>query len=179
MNEQVFDDIFLEILSEIEHALNNKLYIAALCLAVMIPDICGKAEYNKQCKTSYIKWYDRYIGDRIKPGPPHGEDMPYLSGEVVYYFRNSILHNGNLNVPKDKIHTERCKIDRFEIVVGEGNYRQVSRVRYCGNQEIYYRSFKMNVTVFCYDIINAAREYYNQNKDKFRFNYSFSHEVIP
>lgn len=178
MSVQVYEDIFLGILNEIELALENKLFLAALSLAVTIPDICGEAEFSKQGKPQYIKWYNEHIGNKAKPSGL-GKDMPYVSGEIVYYLRNSLLHNGNPNVNKEKVSDERCKIDRFEMIVGENNYRQTSKVKYGGEHGIYYRSIVMNVTVFCRHMVEAAREFYFDNKDRFQFDYSFSQEDLP
>ena len=44
MVKAVYDDLFLSTLSEIEKALDTKMYIAALYIAVTIPDVCGQAE---------------------------------------------------------------------------------------------------------------------------------------
>ena len=178
LSNEVYDDLLLSMLSEIEVAMNNGLYMAALCLALTIPDICGNVEGGKNVKMRYIGWYDKYIGDEIKPTGVASE-MPYLSGEVIFYLRSSMLHNGTPNIPHDKIKDERCQIDQFQIVVGENNYRQVSSVRYGGNpQRIIRRIYKMNLRVFCNNIIKAAREYYYLNKDKFHFDYSFNYEEL-
>lgn len=52
-----------EITKEIKICLNNNCYIAALSLALMLPDICGKAEYpNRKTTERYKKWYYEYVG---------------------------------------------------------------------------------------------------------------------
>ena len=83
------------IVSEIKTCLENDCYIAALALALTLPDVCGKAEYPNEGNTKrYIKWYNEYVGKYEKPSDPYGSDMPYSSGEVIYNLRNSLLHQG-------------------------------------------------------------------------------------
>lgn len=100
--------MILRIIDEIEKALNHDLYFAALNLALTLPDICGKAEYPslRSTRERYIQWYDKIVGVTEKP-PKCTEDepeMPYLSGEVVYSLRCSLLHEGNPNLQKNGKH---------------------------------------------------------------------------
>ncbi len=37
-------------------------------------------------KNRYITWYNEYIETMNKPTSKYDEDMPYLSGEVIYKF---------------------------------------------------------------------------------------------
>ena len=37
--------MLLEIIKEIEKALDNEMFLSALALTLTLPDICGKAEY--------------------------------------------------------------------------------------------------------------------------------------
>ena len=51
------------IVDDVNKALDHNAYIAALTLALTIPDICGKAYYPELGnKRRYIKWFDEYIG---------------------------------------------------------------------------------------------------------------------
>ena len=85
------------IVDDVRNALNNNLYFAALISALTLPDICGKAEYpNEKSKERYIKWYDKEIGQYEKnPFQNSDEEMPYLSGNVIYSLRCALLHAGN------------------------------------------------------------------------------------
>ena len=76
-----------KIVDDIRVALNNDLYFVALSAAMTLPDICGKAEYpgEKSSKKRYIDWYDKEIGYYEKnPHQTTDEEMPYLSGSVIY-----------------------------------------------------------------------------------------------
>ena len=110
--------MILRIIDEIEKALSHDLYFAALNLALTLPDICGKAEYpDLRTGERYKKWYDENVGVTEKP-PKCTEDepeMPYLSGEVVYSLRCSLLHEGNPNLQKNG--KRPIPIDRFSLVI--------------------------------------------------------------
>ena len=52
--------MLLDIIAEIQNALDNNMYLAALSLALMVPDICGKAEYpDKRVGERYKDWIVR------------------------------------------------------------------------------------------------------------------------
>ena len=91
-----FKDIFLARIDDITFCLEHERYIAALSLALTLPDICGKAEFPMDGATRrYIKWFNQFITQYKKSTSPYSDDMPYLSGETVYNLRNAFLHSGN------------------------------------------------------------------------------------
>lgn len=53
-----------KIIEEIDKSLESEAYLSALSLVLILPDICGKAEYNSNIKNKerYINWFDEYIG---------------------------------------------------------------------------------------------------------------------
>lgn len=160
---------------EVNEALNHELYMAALCTVLTIPDICAKAIYpNLKNKQRYIKWYDENIGqyDRDK------EDtvMPYLSGEVVYQLRCSLLHQGTPNIDKENIKEECCKIDKFIILVEKTkefsmyhDSAEVHREGYNGKIGPVKREYTVNVQRLCMMITRVAKKEYEENRDKFDF----------
>lgn len=114
-------------------ALSHELYLSALALALTLPDTCGKAEYpnEKYSGARYKKWCSQYvISDRHDS--PYGYDMPYLSEEIIYNLRNSLLHQSTPNIEKSTIHESRCRVDKFELVItGEdGTNGDLSEVAY-------------------------------------------------
>lgn len=58
--------------------------------------------------------------------------MPYLSEEIIYNLRNSLLHQSTPNIEKSTIHESRCRVDKFELVItGEdGTNGDLSEVAY-------------------------------------------------
>ncbi|MDY4819768.1 MAG: hypothetical protein SO206_05990, partial [Bacilli bacterium] len=93
-----------ELIKEINQCLDNGCVMAGLSLALTLPDICGKAIYPELKKPSvrYIKWFDEYIGQYEHNNKHMRVGIPYLSGELVYSLRNSILHQGTPNIDGKK-----------------------------------------------------------------------------
>ena len=88
--------MILKLVQDIRKSLEKDLYFAALISAIILPDICGKVEFpeEKSSRKRYILWYDKEIG-KYEKNPNDKVNMPYLSGEVIYNLRCSLLHEGN------------------------------------------------------------------------------------
>jgi hypothetical protein len=72
------------VVKEIEKALDGEAYLAALALALTIPDMCcGHASG----RTDYIRWFDQYAKN------------DYINGTECYALRCSFLHQqeGDIN----------------------------------------------------------------------------------
>ena len=74
------------LLSDIEKALNNKLYFIALQSTLTIPDICSALESDngKTDGKSYAKWYDKNVK----------KENDYMTGDDCYFYRCSCIHQG-------------------------------------------------------------------------------------
>ena len=112
------------IIDDLDKSLKSGCLFSALALALIIPDICGKAKY-KDLKTGerYQKWFDEYIGDCEKEGASnHGDSkyvaMPYLYGKLVYKLRCAFLHSGGIDVEKTY---NDFKLDNFVLRVEKKN----------------------------------------------------------
>ncbi len=172
------------IINDINKALGAEAYMAALSLALTLPDICAKAEYGDTLgnKVRYIKWYNEYIGQYEKASTSSNlEVLPYLSGEVLYQLRCSVLHQGTPNIDGSKIDEECCKIDNFALIIEKARlldiYVDCSSV-YQPKISLYglkQRSYNVNVRRLCCILMSAAQSYYNQNKVKFDF---FKYTII-
>ena len=171
--------MLLNIIDEVNKALDNDMYISALALVLTIPDICAKAEYplEKTNKKRYVDWFDNHIGHYEQP-PEKGIDdkCPHLSGEVIYTLRNSILHQGTPNIDKDKIKNEDNKIDRFVLVKEPKkeiqNYSDFSSCSETGwmlRGDKINKMYHLNIRRLCFLITSAAEYYYEENKEKFDF----------
>ena len=162
-----------KIVEDINKALDADAYLAALALALMLPDICSKAEYG-DVKNRYIIWYDEYIGDYDKVGRIEGEEgLPWLSGEVVYSLRCNFLHQGTPNIDTCRIKEESNKIDHFVLIIQKKNrfdlYASLSDVSKNNYNNKITRDYKINIRQFCLVICNVAKNYYKNNRDKFDF----------
>ncbi len=164
------------IIREIESTLKNDEFLAALALALTLPDICGKAEFpnEKSVGVRYIKWFDDNIGNYEKPPKSNDgkntefDDMPYMSGEIVYSLRCCFLHQGTPNIEKEKIHEPQCKVTHFTLIVSNavnGGGSMVSQNNFADPE----RTLEINIVNLCWKLCLVAKAYYEDNKDKFDF----------
>ncbi len=173
-----------KIVDDISRSLENKCYLAALALALTLPDICGKAAYPTEggTKKRYIDWYDAHIGhffQEISKAREEGlADLPYLSGSLVYQLRCSFLHSGDVDVDKSGIREEQNKITKFNMelrrhddIFAAGTTAYLSYEK-DGTIE---REYNVSVTYLCKILSGVALKYYKDNKDKFTF---FSYSII-
>lgn len=162
--------MLIRIVDEVKKSIDNECFMAALALALTIPDVCGKAEYPDGGNGErYIRWYNMYVGKYEKPSDPYGEDMPYSSGEIVYNLRNSFLHQGTPNIDVTKVKEERCKVNQFVLTISDIIDSGTSRVSYGLENNITERMLEINIVNLCSKLCSAAKSYYSENKDKFSF----------
>ncbi|MDE5599168.1 MAG: hypothetical protein K2J04_15240 [Lachnospiraceae bacterium] len=165
--------MIFRLVQDIRKALENELYFVALSSALTLPDICGKTAYpdERSSRKRYISWYDEEIG-KYEKNPDDKDNMPYLSGEVVYSLRCSLLHEGNPNMSNDGLRTD-LPIDHFSLVIEKAKpfdiYSDSSSIMNFGSEHI--REYQMNVRRICMILCNVAESYYKENKVKFHFNY--------
>lgn len=165
--------MIIQLVQDIRKALENNLYFVALSSALTLPDICGNAAYPEESSSRrrYISWYDEEIG-KYEKNPEDKENMPYLSGEVIYSLRCSLLHEGNPNMNNDSLRAD-LPIDHFSLVIEKAKpfdiYSDSSSISNFGDKNI--REYSMNVRRICMILCNVAESYYKENKDKFHFNY--------
>lgn len=157
--------------SEIRAAMEHKLYLSALALALTLPDTCGRAEYpNEGNGDRYKDWCKKYvIADKCNSA--YGCDMPYLNEEIIYSLRNCFLHQSTPNIEQSKVREERCKVDKFELVASKdiAANGDLSMVAYGKDRRIVRRELQVHISHLCYIICAAAERYYDDNKAKFDF----------
>ena len=181
--------MLLRLIEDMNRALAYDCYFAALAIALTLPDICGKAKYPKAgVRKRYIEWYDEYVG-RYEKCPKNEadadeEEMPYLSGEVVYSLRCSLLHQGNPNIEKSDIKNDvTCKVDRFTLLIQKKNkfdlYSDSASVTRQGvdpeaMKEI-ERCYEVNIRRLCLVLSLCASAYYREYPGQFNF---FNYDVV-
>lgn len=166
------------IVDDIRGALDNDLYFVALCTALTLPDICGKAEYPNERNSGkrYIDWYDKEIGYYEKNShQTTDEEMPYLSGRVIYNLRCSLLHEGNPNVDNEKLTCKNASlpIDHFVLKVEKKKELDIysDSTGISNLFEQHRREYTMSIRRICLIMCCVAENYYNENKEKFHFDY--------
>ena len=152
--------------NDIKTSLKNKCYFSALSLALTLPDICGMAEFpDKTVSERYIGWYDEHICIT-------NFGNPYLSGEIVYNLRNTYLHQGSANIDVSKVKAEINQIDKFILYLGDGSeIYEASLLMHTDKAAI--MTILVDITWLCEILCEKALTYYEENKDKFRFDFNF------
>lgn len=161
--------------------MKKECYYAALTLALTVPDICGKAEYEgMRNKERYITWYDENIGKvqkelgKLDDGTPF---MPYLSGKLVYNLRCNVLHAGVADLDKDKISEERNQITKFILRIPQKSRAKVygaefnTEYQYTNNVKSPIRIYEVDIPLICNLIANCAEEFYSKNKDNIKLKF--------
>ncbi len=150
-------------INEIQSCLKNECYLAALSLALALPDIFAKIEYGKTGKSSYVQWFDHYVrnyfGLRYSDDFYTKEGQIYFSGEACYQLRCALFHEGSNHI------RVKAKIDEFVLVM---NKEPFARGNVAGT-EIYLNDqsadtttvttknyLYISVTELCNGIINAV-----------------------
>lgn len=80
-----------EIIKSIRDAMTSENVIAALAVALTIPDKCGQIAYPNEnsCKMRYTRWFQ----DTQFYGIPESKENAERDAKMVYYLRCSILHS--------------------------------------------------------------------------------------
>ena len=156
-------DCMLErLVKEIDICIQNKCYISALTTAIMLPDICSKAEYPNEKATGkrYKQWYKQYVYSEN----PFGIHMPE---DIAYSLRCNLLHEGN-----PTIDNANCRVNQFALIIRENgaNIPLESSEYYTdsdGNK--IFNIYNVNLIELCRQTANAALRYYRKNTKKFTF----------
>lgn len=162
-----------ELIREINYCLDNNCCMAGLSLALTLPDICGKAIYSDlKPSDRYIKWFNEFIGQYEHDEEHIQLGMPYLSGELVYSLRNSILHQGNPNIDGKKFGIIYFELlyqqhEGSSIVNGSSETEIIKDKN--GNDKAINKRFAVNVRSLCWKLCRLAEICYKESKDKFDF----------
>lgn len=159
----------LDIIDQINILLETEHYIAALTLALTIPDKCGKIAYPemKSGKERYIKWYDNwcwcYTCSHINNPSASEVEFPDIGGKFIYQLRCAMLHENTTKLDYAKVE-EKNRTDDFQLEISDSieDYVVVySWVLIDGKRLLAIRLIDL-CKLICY----AAKEYYEGNKEK-------------
>ncbi len=168
--------MILRIINEINIALDNNCPILALTSALTLPDICGKAEFPElSVSQRYKQWVGKYV---VQPKDYYdretGWGIPFLSGELLYALRCSMLHQGDPDlIDEDK---QKQNIDYFELLWQEPerscktSFCQKSEIiKIDGKEKCIHNNYCIGIRGLCKRLCVVARRYYNKNKKRFDF----------
>ena len=174
---QIRDILIDDYIIEIKKSINDKNYLSALSVALMIPDICKK---NSTENLSYAQWFNEYVfkeyynieyvEEPVKKDRSYELNQIRLDGAICYALRNAILHSGTSYIRFTNHHQEeQTKIDRIELCINsnspiEKQYGEaVSIVTY--NEDKKTISIRVNIIILIASIIKGFEEFKIQNSD--------------
>ena len=162
----------LDLINDIEKALQCNCLRVALGMALTLPDICGQVEYPeiKAVGERYIKWCDNYLKNQgfITIGDS-GDKV--ISGDICYKLRCAYLHSGNLELNQ----REKDDFPEFRLLTcnkeDKGIYCEPLHKDLQGNDLMITIDVRHLTFVLC----NTAKEYYENHEDKTDFK---NHHII-
>lgn len=159
------------LVNEIERCLKNDLQIAALTMALTLPDTFGKV-YRPQGKVGerYIGWYNDHILNPQRKLIGDDRESFLISGEVVYKLRCAMLHESNPAVTGTAE-----SINQFSLIWRPASSCSRVPIERCielgENGAPQQQAISIDIVSLCQDICEATLLYYRKNKEHFSFNY--------
>lgn len=140
-----------EMFQEINAALEAKLYYLAIAVSLTIPDICAALECDPAKiwvrPEQYVEWCDKNLIGPFK--------YIYVRGLDVYRLRGGVVHQGSFfGHPKMFFDHILFTLPNVHRAVMHMHFMQV------GDE----KALVLDATTFCGDMMNAARQWYEQRK---------------
>ncbi len=138
-------------------AINAKLYYPALITAMTLPDICASLESNGFTDDErYMKWFDENAAKHFGT---------LLTGEIAWYLRCSVLHNGRLSHPNFKTNVKEIMF----VTDNEGFANHLIRLKTKNGKEY----LVLELRKFCQAMYMAVIEWLKkvENTDIYKSNY--------
>ncbi|MDG1567624.1 hypothetical protein [Bacillus cereus] len=159
------DNLIKEIMSNLE----NKNYLSALALTLILPDICGEIEYPKikSGRERYAKWYNKHI---YQFEIPEGmEELHKFNGDAVYQLRCNLLHDGSSDISehmKEKHSPKESENFVFELTDTTTSFGKTWELE----EDDHILVIKIGVDAFCRKVCSTAGKYYKDKEQPDIFN---------
>lgn len=170
---------------DIKRAVEGGAYLSALALALTLPDICSKIESGESGKNAYSDWFNKHVTPYYFPDynkieklwakgegvSPECLDWPVFDGLACYKLRCSILHSGNIDIDSQ----ESIDIQHFELCVSKMDFPgygpSFGRIIHSspGEKDRIEKHVRIDVTMLCHALGQAAIEFYAKHADKAAF----------
>ena len=172
---QIRDIGINDYINEINKSIDNKNYLSALSLTLMIPDICSKI-IGLDKKSGYVKWFNKYIFRKYYDFPKKRQIQKLekkfndtykikFNGNTCYALRCAILHSGSSYVEfekeKDKL---KANIDRIELCVNgnsdrDTQYGEAVSITSNDYDKIKKVTIRINIVNFANTMINGYNDF--------------------
>jgi hypothetical protein len=131
-----------ELFDQVEAVASTRLYYIALMSALAIPDICAamESENGEANRPKYEGWFDRHVAPRYET-----RWGCTLDGTTAYQFRCSMLHQGRT----------QHKAGTYSRLL----FLEPGASRTVMHNNILNDALNIDVSIFCTDVVDAAREW--------------------
>lgn len=138
------------IFDEIMRAIDAELYYSAIAITLSVPDICaalecepGKIWVNEK---KYVDWCDKNLASRFH----------FLTSTDVYRLRGGVLHQGSFfGHPKMRFNSVLFTLPNAQKNIFHDNFCEMDGKK----------ALNLDTPTFCNQIIAAARQWYEVNKE--------------
>lgn len=189
-------DAVILLLNELEKAQKQSMCFAALGIALVLPDMCAKLEYNKNTTSEeYKKWVDKYVCSLISPDGKQPQYTIYsdekgryalkpdrifnipislFSGEIIYRLRCSFFHEGVPNIINPRSKEDFISKIKFQLNLEDedapcaGVGITYTPKNFFIKKEETTISLELSAQEICCFIYIAVKKFYEQNKEKFK-----------
>ncbi|MFZ1978349.1 MAG: hypothetical protein WAV76_10380 [Bacteroidota bacterium] len=142
-----------DLLNSVDIAIESKNYYAALFIILTLPDICGEIQFpKKSSEKRYIGWFNQYMKDIYIGIPPRR--IPFLTGEDLYSFRCSLLHEGS-----EDISNQRARHILHDFIIVENG----PHLNLFNSEE--HAVLQLSIVDLCKEMCHGVRSWLNDHKD--------------
>jgi hypothetical protein len=129
-----------DFIAQIQQAIQGHAFYLALYASLTLPDICGAMESQdgQATRIKFIEWFDKYV----TPSYTYG-GRSTLTGEVCYFYRCALLHQGRAQHPK-------LGFSRI-LFIEPGVTTNVF------HNNVLNDALNIDVSIFCTDVLNGVR----------------------
>ncbi len=134
-----------ELLNSIEKSLESKNWYAALVVALILPDICGKIDNPNKCsRERYEIWFDKYMR-KYYVAAMHGGDCYAIICAALHEFSEDLT-----------THKARELVDKYKFVTPDDiHFACISTIGGKGEPE----TITINIVDFCNKISACVKEW--------------------
>jgi hypothetical protein len=158
-----------DLLNEMAKSINNGINYPALMTALAIPDICGGliSDDGKAEDFRYIDWFNENATHHFNG---------LLSGQIAYFLRCSVLHQGRLAHPASKKH-----FDEIMFVIENDLSTHLIGIKHKSGKNF----LVINLKIFCKVIYHTTTKWlskveqtenYKKNYKKF---FKYNNQKLP
>ncbi|GMB00457.1 hypothetical protein [Pelosinus sp. IPA-1] len=152
-----------ELIASIEKSLDSKNWYAALAVALILPDICGKNDNPKKSSSERYKlWFDTYVKRCYMIQESIGSAS--ISGGDCYAIRCALLHEFSEDLSS---HKARQILAKYKFCSPNANFSYSFKIKESGCE------IAIRVDEFCNNICMGVRKWIEESKSKMSENQQF------